>query len=454
MKRISQLIASLLFLCQGVFAQEYLTLSQCREMALEQNKQLAASVQQIEYARHTASSYKANFFPDFKLNGTGLYSTSKGNFPIQGGNLPVFVPSANGAPTPNGGFAYFPGVDLNYKVGWAYMGGVSVQQPLYMGGKIRSAYKIANLGKEMAFLNKTLTETEVLMSTDRAYAMLIKAQEMQKVTQAYYKTLEELMKNVESAFRHGLKLRNDVLKVQVKLNEAEINKRKAENALRLASMNLCHYIGKPLTSTLTVSDEYPSVELSKKLNTHDISSRPEYNILNKQVEINRQQVKLTRSEMLPQIGVQGSYNYINGLDVNGQKFLDGGSFTALLNVSIPLFHFGERKHKVNAAKAKLQQSLLEQADKNELMLLEVTQAANNLEEAKLECDLADISLEQAEENQRVSAEQFKQGLETLSDHLEAQTLWQQAWQTKVDAHFQLYLEWIAYQKASGTLQVK
>ena len=454
MKRISQLIASLLFLCQGVFAQEYLTLSQCREMALEQNKQLAASVQQIEYARHTASSYKANFFPDFKLNGTGLYSTSKGNFPIQGGNLPVFVPSANGAPTPNGGFAYFPGVDLNYKVGWAYMGGVSVQQPLYMGGKIRSAYKIANLGKEMAFLNKTLTETEVLMNTDRAYAMLIKAQEMQKVTQAYYKTLEELMKNVESAFRHGLKLRNDVLKVQVKLNEAEINKRKAENALRLATMNLCHYIGKPLTSTLTVSDEYPSVELSKKLNTHDISSRPEYNILNKQVEINRQQVKLTRSEMLPQIGVQGSYNYINGLDVNGQKFLDGGSFTALLNVSIPLFHFGERKHKVNAAKAKLQQSLLEQADKNELMLLEVTQAANNLEEAKLECDLADISLEQAEENQRVSAEQFKQGLETLSDHLEAQTLWQQAWQTKVDAHFQLYLEWIAYQKASGTLQVK
>ena len=85
-------------------------------------------------------------------------------------------------------------------------------------------------------------------------------------------------------------------------------------------------------------------------------------------------------------------------------------------------------------KPNLQQSLLEQADKNELMLLEVTQAANNLEEAKLECDLADISLEQAEENQRVSAEQFKQGSETLSDHLEAQTLWQQAWQTKVDAH--------------------
>ena len=454
MKKTNRLILSLLVLCQGILAQEYLTLQQCREMALEQNKQLAASVYQIEYARHTAASYKANFFPDFKLNGTGLYSTSKGNFPIQGGNLPVFMPGANGTPTPNGGFAYFPGIDLNYKVGWAYMGEATVQQPLYMGGKIRSAYKMAKLGKDMALLNKTLTETEVIMNTEHAYAMLVKAQEMQKVANAYHKTLEELMKNVESALRHGLKSRNDVLKVQVKLNEAEINRRKAENALRLASMNLCHYIGKPLTTSLTVSDEYPSVDLSTALQANDISARPEYNILNKQVEINRQQVKLSRSEMLPQIGVQGSYNYINGLDVNGQKFLDGGSFTALLNVSIPIFHFGERKHKVNAAKAQLQQSLLEQADKNELMLLEVTQAANNLEEAKLECDLADISLEQAEENQRVSAEQFKQGLETLSDHLEAQTLWQQAWQTKVDAHFQLYLEWIAYQKASGTLKVK
>ena len=82
----------------------------------------------------------------------------------------------------------------------------------------------------------------------------------------------------------------------------------------------------------------------------------------------------------------------------------------------------------------------------------VTRAANNLDEAKLESELADRSLQQAEENRRVSKSQYEVGLETLSDHLEGQALWQQAYETKVNAHFQLYLNYVAYLKAAGQLQ--
>ncbi len=449
MKKRNLWICLLALLPLGAAAQETetLTLEQCRALALEQNKQIAASAWQAKAAKYTALSYRANFLPDLSLGGTGLYSTADGTFGIAGGNLPVL--GTDGLPT--GATAYFPGVNLDYKLGWAYTGGVTLKQPLYTGGKIRAAYRLSRLGQDLAHLNERLTEAEVIQGTDEAYANLVRAQEMKKVAEVYHQTLKELMRNVESAHRHGLKPQNDVLKVQVKLNEAELNLRKAENAGRLATMNLCRYIGRPLTTSLAVSPEFPGMEQDLRSLSDDITARPEYRMLDKQVEINRQQVKLTRSEMLPQVGVQGSYNYLNGLEVNGQKFFDQGSFTALLNVSIPLFHFGERRHKVNAAKARLQQSRLEQADRNELMQLELTQALNNLDEAQLECRLADTSLEQAEENRRVSAEQYKQGLETLSDHLEAQTLWQQAWQTKVDARFRLYLEWVAYRKANGTL---
>ena len=64
---------------------------------------------------------------------------------------------------------------------------------------------------------------------------------------------------------------------------------------------------------------------------------------------------------------------------------------------------------------------------------------------------AERSLEQAEENMKVSGKQYEVGLETLSDYLEAQVLWQQAYQTKVDAHFQLYVNYVAYLKAAGQL---
>lgn len=214
-------------------------------------------------------------------------------------------------------------------------------------------------------------------------------------------------------------------------------------------MNLCHYIGRSLTDSLSVSAEFPVVPQS--LSSPNLNARPEMALLDKQVEINRSQVALVRSDRLPQVALRAGYDYANGLKVAGSKFFDSGSFTALLNVSIPLFHFGEHKHKVEAARAKLEESITDRADKQELMMLELTQAALNVDEARTACELAETSLTQAAENRRLSTEQFAQGMETLSDHLEAQLLWQQAWQAKVEAHFNLYLQYVAYRKANGTL---
>ena len=441
----------LLFCAITLHAQELLTLDQCRQLALDNNKRMVAASKQTQAAHYTVKSYKGNFFPNFIASGTGLYSTADGTFNIPGGNLPTFLPDANGQPTPNGGFAYFPGIDLNYKVRTVWMGGIQVEQPIFMGGKILAAYRMATLGKQMAQLNENLTATEVILETDQAYALMVKAQEMNKVAESYHAVLQELMKNVQSAYKHGLKSKNDVLKVQVKLNESELSIRKAENALRLANMNLCHLIGKPLTETLQISDDFPVIEQALETQINDITARPEYSLLNKQVDMAKQQIKLSRSELLPQVGIRGSYDYIHGLKVNEQTLFDKGNFSVMMNVTIPLFHFGERINKVRASKAQLEQVRMEQADLNEKMYLELTQAANNLDEAKLQTALADRSLEQADENRRISKGEYEAGLEPLSDHLEAQALWQQAYETKVDAHFQLYLSYVKYLKAAGKL---
>lgn len=76
------------------------------------------------------------------------------------------------------------------------------------------------------------------------------------------------------------------------------------------------------------------------------------------------------------------------------------------------------------------------------MLLELAQATNNLDEARLECELSDRSFEQAQGNMRVSKSQYDVVLETLSDHLEIQPLWQQAYEIRVDAHFRLCFNYI------------
>ena len=403
-----------------------LTLADCRALALEYNKEMAASAQATRSAEYTVKSYKGNFLPDISASGAGMYSTADGSVGLLGYNM-------------------------DYEIGTVWAGGVMVEQPIYMGGKINSAYRMAQIGRDIAEQQETLTATDVIQKTDEAFAQVIKADEMTKVAVSYRSLLTELMRTVESAYRNGMKPKNDVLKVQVRLNESELQLRKAENAGRLARMNLCHYIGKPLTTEITLSGGLPEVEMPTLMQTSDISARPEYAILEHQVSLARQEIKLNRSELLPKIGAAAAYSYVHGVDFNDRTLLDKGSFAAMLNVSIPIFHFGERLHKVNAAKAKLVQTQLEQQDMNEKMVLELSQAANNLDEAFLERDIADRSLVQAEENMRVSRKQYDAGMETLSDHLEAQTLWQQAYEQKVDAAYQLYLAYIAYLKAAGTL---
>jgi outer membrane protein TolC len=451
------LLASL-FLASTASAQEVLTLEACRQEALQYNKEMAAAQKQTAAARYTMLSYRGNFLPDLSASGSGLYSPTSGSFGLEGGNLPVFtLDPTTGQALQTTQFAYFPGINLDYRIGLVYTGGIHLDQPIYYGGKITAAYRMAQAGHRLAKLNERLTSTEVIVKTDEAYALLVKAQEMHEVALKYQSLLEELMKNVESAYRHGLKPKNDVLKVQVKQNECELNVRKAENALRLASMNLCHLLGRELTTQLTVATEYPEAEVAPALYSRrgayilDISQRPEVGMLDEQVTIARQQVKLDRSALLPQVGVRGAFDYLHGLEVNDKNLIDKSGFSVLLNVKVPIYHFGERTRKVQAAKAKLEQTRLQQQDLNEQMQLELAQAANNLDEAHLEADLAEKSLAQAEENMHVSRSQYDAGLETLSDHLEAQAIWQQAFATQVNAKFQLYLSGVAYRKAAGEL---
>lgn len=274
MKRLPIILAALL--CGGAYAQtEPLTLDACLRLAQENNKALAAAERQAQAAQFDLRSMKGNFFPSLSAAGVGLYSTSDGRLDIAGGSLPVL--DKNGVPT--GSTAYFPGLGLDYSLGWIYGGGVTLEQPLYMGGKVRTGYRMARIGSSLAAENRRLTEAEVIVETSRAYAGVVRAREIRRVAESYRRLLAELLRSVESARRHGIQPQNDVLKVRVKFNESELDLRRAENALRLATMNLCHYIGCPLGTPLDVAGRPAEPPAAAAPGTGDMTARPEYRML-------------------------------------------------------------------------------------------------------------------------------------------------------------------------------
>lgn len=429
---------------------ETLSIETCRQMALQHNHARQSASLNTQQALHTQKSVWAQFFPDLSLQAGVLYDTGDGSLGIEGGMLPVGSMGQTGF-VPSGTYAYFPGVNMKYDINTVFAGSVFLKQPLYMGGKIRASYQMSKMAVELYRQGERKTEAEVIQSVDDAYAKVVKASELVLVAQKYKALLQELNRNVESAVRHGLRMQNDQLKVGVRMDEVELQLRKAENGLRLARMNLCHVTGQPLDTPLEVSNEYPSTESMGQVQTSDVSMRPESAMLEYQTRIASQQVKAAKSSMLPSLALMAKYGYTNGIEFNGRRLLDGWNFGGGVTLSVPLYHFGANTQKVKAAKVKLQLAQEEQADKREMMLLELQQAANNLDEAQLEVQLAEKSMAQAEENMQLSQKQYKAGMETLSDCLEAQASWQKASETLVDAQFRRYLAMVDYRRSAGLL---
>lgn len=453
-------------------AAQQLTMEQCRTLAIESNKTFQAAKLQHNKALYDQKSYKANFFPKFDLVAADVYSFADGSFTMQGGKLPIYKLSPTTGSyvpdvtvKPDGSYVFnqyadFPSQKIDWKMKNIFFGGVSLMQPIYAGGKITTAYRMSQLGVGMAEENVRLKESEVVVKTDEAYSLAVKAQEMKSVAKSYRATLLEVQKNVEAAFKHGLSTRNDLLKVQVKLNEADLSIQKADNAYRLALMNLCHVIGKPLDTAIeVVSPAQDAAALiaacDKNVQTYapagslDITGRPEYTIMNAKTELACNQVRLAKSEALPSVAVGAAYTYTNGAEVAGKRLFDEGSASVGVTVRMPLDLFGGTSNKIRSAKVAYQIAQMEQQDTNEQMTLEQSQCRNTYEEAKTELLLCESALAQSEENMRLSRQQYEVGFETLSDYLETQTTWQKCNADLVSARCQLVLASTKLIKAIG-----
>ena len=461
--------------CVIVRAQEAYTLEMCRDTALKYNHAAAIAGQTEAKAKYGERAYATRFLPQFAASGSYLYTNTGFKRRIESMYLPTYVPDpASGKLQPNvvmqpdgkpligqdgnpvfNQYAHFPGMDLDLRLSGTYFAGIGVEQPLFMGGKILSAYKMAQIGRDMAALNSRLTREEIIVKTDEAYWLHFKALESEKVALAFGEVAGELLQNVRQAEQSGMKTRNDLLRVQVQMNRAELQLQKARNAIRLSRMNLCQVMGLPLTTEIILSPDSPDFsETASVVTAPDESSknsRPDYSLLEKQIELKHRQIQLVRADFLPQIGVAANYGYMHGLKMNGRPLVDRASFSALLSVRIPLFHWGEGRNRIRAAGAEKQIMEWQRDDLSEKMDLEIQQARDRLSESQLEEEMNALALEQAEENLRTTRNRYDAGMETLANCLEAQTLWQQASLTLLESKIARRLNETYYLKATGRL---
>ncbi len=464
-----------------------LTLDSCRQLALDNNKLLAASRVQGEKAAAERQAARTNYLPKISLTAsymrTGkeislLSDAQKGALGSLGTNLAGQAGQIAGqilqahpdlAPLLQAAGAYLPQLGeavngignslvdaLHTDTRNLTVGAIMLTQPLYMGGKIRSYDHITRYAETLAGQKLRADEQEIILNTDEAYWQVVSLANKLKLATQYRDLLRRLDEDVKKMVAEGVATRANALTVSVKLNEAEMALTKVDDGLTLSRMVLCQVCGLPIDTPVSLADEeladlpVAAADVKPDVATA-MSLRPELEQLQTAQSIYEEKVRIARSDFLPRLALTGGYLTTNPSLVNGFENRFRGTWAVGATLQVPLWNWGEGKYKVRAARADATIAALQTEDIREKIELQVRQAAFRVNEANKKLDLSLHHLEQAEENLRTADVGFHEGVVTTSDLLAAQTAWLQAHNDKIDAQIDVRLSRTAYRKALGTL---
>lgn len=452
----------------------FLTLEQCRAIALDSSAILRNAQLTEEKTDLDRKAVITNFLPKFSGYGLYLWTSDSFDYDFSGGALPVYknvygnlVPDLmkdaagnivynNGIPVFNQ-YAIIPPMTLSVDLANTFTAGVSVSQPVFMGGKIISGYRMAALGTEMAKLNSELKAEEVTVSVDEAYWMYVKTCRLLEAAESFDSTVTEVYRFVEDAIDVGMATSTDLVKVEVQRNNAALAVAKARNGKRLSMMNLCHILGLPLTTEIEVDqsgftlDSTAVIPESIALGSDSIENRADYRLLAGQTELKRRNVDFVRSDFLPQLGVMASYGYSYGLKLMDETLLNQAGFTVMATLKVPIFAWGEGYLKIKSAKKEYEMAQNELERLSGMMELEKAKNSYAVSEAALQVRLAESSLRSAENNLKVCRDQYELGMETIVNVLEAQSQWNKCSCDYISAVADYKLSCTKYLKSIGRL---
>ncbi len=447
------------FLCFNlsvVYAQQFLSLDDCRQLALENNKQLKISDENIAKAETDKKAAFTQYLPDLSFTGGYLYNQK--NVSLLGENkfLPVGNLTAGGEFIPTGEYAVIPQNAFDMDIQHVFVGNFSLTQPVFMGGKIAAYNKITDYSKALAERMKEASEQEVLLQVEEAYWQVISLSGKKELSDSYVDLLKQMDSDMQNLIEEGISTQADGLSVKVKLNEAEMTQLQVENGLQLSKMLLCQICGLPINESIILADEQKEnlptylININKDVNSV-LVNRPELQSLDLATKIYEKKETIVRSEMLPSVALVGNYTLMNPNSFNGFETQFSGMWNVGVMVNIPLFHFGEHTYKVRSAKTETRIKKLELEDAKEKIELQVNQTKFKVTEAEKKLVATSKNKESADENLRYANLGFKEGVIPASNLMEAQTAWFKAHSEYMDAQIGLRLSQVQLAKAMGEL---
>ena len=304
---------------------------------------------------------------------------------------------------------------------------VSLQQVLFTWGKLYNAYKISDLGKDIAQLDLIRKKQEIRYSvTDAFYGILI-LEQMVKLSTESLVQLERHAKSVETRYKAGLVPQYELLRAQVQVANLKPQMIEAENGLKLAREGFKMLLGLSLEHEFVLTGELQMVDEEFDLDdliVRAIENRAELKNLKKFYKIAELSKSIAARANLPSLVAGATYARTKPFGLGGDDW--GTNITFNIGFDFPIFTGFRNLAQYRQATLQVKSAELALENLKKGIIFEVKQAFYNFQSAKQSIEAAQDNVKQAEKTYEIIDIRYRNGLATNLEFMDVQLAAMQA----------------------------
>lgn len=410
-------------------------IEQAWSVAVRESRELSAMQYKTQAAQAMGSAASAARLPSV-TNVTAFTALSQQpEFKVDIPPIPPILPFGTTVNTPL--------LDQSFTVSTTY-----ITIPIYLGGKITSLIEQADAKSRAAQSGERVTLQQLKLNVAESYLLVLRLQGLTEVLEEAEKSVLSHLKDVENLLKNGLATKNALLSAQVAYAEISQSLLQARNALDVASAAYNRFLWRPLDTAVELDlVNIPSLSGDlEHLTQLALSMRPELSVISAESQATEAKSREIRADRMPQVAAIGAYTYVQNEALNENNF-----FSGTIGMKWTPLDGGVSRAKQRALENQVAAINRMREDTKSAIILEVRKNWLEEQESRNRVDVALTAIKKAQENLKVVTEQFRAGLVTHSEVLDAVTLSTRARTNYCNAAYDAILATFRLRRASGNL---
>ena len=401
----------LIVLCGAVLCSQYLC-AQSRTMGIEEMFRLAdensKSIQTYrtgkEVADENLKAAKAQRLPDISASLSGSYW----------GNGKLW----------DRDFSNATKIDMPH---WGNNFALEAQQVVYAGGAISSGIELAELEKQLAEMDWQKNRQDIRFLLVGHYLNLYKLHNQIEVLHKNLELTDQLIANMQARLEEGTALENDITRYELQRETLRLQLAKVEDACKIANHQLVITLHLPEGTVVqpdtTLNDS--RIQTMSEANWQELAAQNNLNLQQAEtgIKVNRQRVKMERSERLPKISLVAA-EHLDGPITIEVPVLDNNFNYWYVGVGVKynISSLFKNNRKLKAARLNVRKAQETYELAQEQTNHAVQESYVNFLTSFTDLRTQQKSVELADENYSVTSNRYQNDLALLTDMLDASNM--------------------------------